>query len=205
MTKGELISACIKLMFDNNEQIDTSIVSDDETYQDRTNNIIESINRAIIRLNQLNKLPFGFKSIDSSKNGENVITIALDDDYIELINIYKYKLNSFDLNPVTNVLYLPFNTVCLPNLNENYVYYLYYKKAPLKLSYSDSDEMEIPLPDYITSIIPYFVKGDLYEEDNANMALLARNMFESYANDLPNPIDALNSKNIIDIFDDWWR
>lgn len=205
MTKGELISACIKLMFDNNEQIDTSIVSDDETYQDRTNNIIESINRAIIRLNQLNKLPFGFKSIDSSKNGENVITIPLDDDYIELINIYKYKLNSFDLNPVTNVLYLPFNTICLPNLNENYVYYLYYKKSPLKLSYSDSDEMEISLPDYITSIIPYFVKGDLYEEDNANMALLARNMFESYANDLPNPIDAINSKNIIDIFDDWWR
>lgn len=205
MTKGELISACIKLMFDNNEQIDTSIVSDDETYQDRTNNIIESINRAIIRLNQLNKLPFGFKSIDSSENGENVITIALDDDYIELINIYKYKLNSFDLNPVTNVLYLPFNTICLPNLKENYVYYLYYKKTPLKLSYLDSDERELSLPDYITSIIPYFVKGDLYEEDNANMALLARNMFESYANDLPNPIDAINSKSIIDIFDDWWR
>ena len=49
-TKGELIAACIKLMFDNDTNIlDPENISDDPEYASRTANIIESINRALTR------------------------------------------------------------------------------------------------------------------------------------------------------------
>ena len=45
MTKGELIVACIKVMFDDTEMLDPETISDNPEYQSRTANIIESINR----------------------------------------------------------------------------------------------------------------------------------------------------------------
>lgn len=51
------------------------------------------------------------------------------------------------------------------------------------------DEEEITngnevIPDYIMRIIPYYVKGDIYEEDGINEAVYARNLFNSLLNDL---------------------
>ena len=48
---------------------------------------------------------------------------------------------------------------------------------PVITSVTD-DATEIPLPDELASIIPYFVKADVYELDEPELATQSRNIFE---------------------------
>lgn len=46
-----------------------------------------------------------------------------------------------------------------------------------------SDDTELTLDPELCMLIPYFIKGDLYEEDNAQLAVVSRNMFEDMVDD----------------------
>lgn len=208
MTKGELISACLKLMFENDEQIDTDVVSNDLNYKYKTNNILESINRAFIRLEQLNKLPMRSIKIDYDESNDDFsqydLNFLTNNELIEIEGIYLLEEKSYTVKSVKKIVYMPNNVIALPSLSKGYKYIIYYKSFPIVLKYTDSDIMELPYPEYICGIIPYFVKGDLYEETNANLALLARNMFESYASDMPNVFTNTKNQEINDVYNDWW-
>lgn len=54
---------------------------------------------------------------------------------------------------------------------------------------SDDTDLKVTcgLSDYILEIVPYFVKGDLYQEDDMGIAQSAFSVFEGYLNDLPTP------------------
>ena len=57
-------------------------------------------------------------------------------------------------------------------------YFLIYKpKLPRIKSYVSND-MELPIPDSIATYIPYFIKGDLYRDDEPGEAAEARNWYE---------------------------
>lgn len=43
-----------------------------------------------------------------------------------------------------------------------------------------SDEAEIDIPDELARLIPYFIKADLYEEEEPSLSLASRNIFEGY-------------------------
>ena len=59
----------------------------------------------------------------------------------------------------------------------NTVTFLYEPRMPVITSVTD-DTTEIPLPDELASIIPYFVKADVYELDEPELATQSRNIFE---------------------------
>lgn len=52
-------------------------------------------------------------------------------------------------------------------------YYPYFNKTI-------DDNAEVDLPDGLARIIPYFVKADLYEDEEPQLAALSRNLFEKY-------------------------
>ena len=62
---------------------------------------------------------------------------------------------------------------------------LYYPKIP-RVSSLTSDEEEIGIPENIASHIPYFIKGDLYRDDEPNEASEARNWYEAAMDEILN-------------------
>ncbi len=206
MTKGELIVACIKLMFDNDdEQLDPEAISEMEEYKDRTANIIESINRGYSRVIALKKMPFYTFTI-TSESPNNVVNgmARYDIDVIGDMTIQKVTLvdNNLALSDVPYKLTTNRDTsrreLQIRQLTGNERYVIQY--LPFRyLQYSDLDTMEIPCPDNINRLLPYFVKGDLYEDSNAQLALLSTNKFESYLNDLPTQQDVV-FKRVKDVY-----
>lgn len=55
---------------------------------------------------------------------------------------------------------------------------LYYPKLP-RVTDLSGDHDELPIPEEIAAFIPYFVKGDLYRDDEPNEASEARNWYEA--------------------------
>ena len=62
---------------------------------------------------------------------------------------------------------------------------LYYPKIP-RVSSLTSDEEELTIPENIASHIPYFIKGDLYRDDEPNEASEARNWYEAAMDEILN-------------------
>lgn len=191
MTKGELITACVKLMFDNDDVvIDPTTVSEESDYASRTVNIIESINRALNRLSLLKKLPSQAYYITNetkciSKNNK-FTRYCLNDLISDYSQIEKISREDIFGNYNSNIsIRNEGKNIVLPTLQKNEQYIVDYQAIPAFLNYEDSDTKEILYDDKIVSIIPYYVKADLYEEDNPNIADYSRNLFEQYAMALP--------------------
>ena len=45
------------------------------------------------------------------------------------------------------------------------------------------NQKELPIDPELSELIPYFIKGELYEEDNPQQASIARNYFEDTVDD----------------------
>lgn len=52
-----------------------------------------------------------------------------------------------------------------------------------RLRNDTSDDAELALDEELCMLIPYFLKGELYGEDNAQEAAIARNLFEDMVDD----------------------
>jgi hypothetical protein len=214
ITKGQLISDCLKLMNENEDQIDAGNVSDNAEFMLRTVNIIESINRALYRANELGKLPkkvlyitydteaeekgyyHSKYSINTLGNGEifKIDSIALlkaNGEYTTHIDVRYEGSDILVLNTLDN----PDNY-----LNANYPeiveekYIVVYTPKIQELSYSDEDTLELDYPNELLRKVPYFVVGELYVEDNPNIAFAYRDMYEAYLNKLPDYEENRNSR-----------
>lgn len=58
-------------------------------------------------------------------------------------------------------------------------YMVVYKPKTIRLKPENKDDEDIYLPENIASLIPYYIKGDLYREDQPNEAGEARNWYEN--------------------------
>ena len=83
--------------------------------------------------------------------------------------------------------------IILPVIREDEYYLLSYKPRMQRLTASSLDSMELDLPDYIAELIPYFIKGELYREDEPNEAGEARNYYEAATEQLMLPKDVRGS------------
>lgn len=52
-----------------------------------------------------------------------------------------------------------------------------------RLAVDASNDIELPIDEELSELIPYFIKGELYEEDNPQQASIARNYFEDTVDD----------------------
>ena len=80
---------------------------------------------------------------------------------------------------------------------------LKYKPTISFLKYDHDDVYEIPYSNKILSHIPYFVKADLIEEDDAQKSVLARNIFEQYVINLPDGDNEGRQSEIRDHYGFW--
>ena len=75
------------------------------------------------------------------------------------------------------------NTTMLIDKREG-TYVVVYHPELERLTPDADDEVEIPLPERIASIMPYYIKGDLYTEDEPGIAASSRNLFESLIDEI---------------------
>lgn len=52
-----------------------------------------------------------------------------------------------------------------------------------RLTKGTDDETILPIDEELSELIPYFIKGELYEEDNPQQASIAKNYFEDTVDD----------------------
>lgn len=226
ITKGQLISDCLKLMFDNEEQINPDNVSNNGDYTLRTINIIESINRGLYVANELNKLP------------KKVFYITFDTEAVEKNHYHsKYNLNDLlssedeSLYKIHRISYLQINgkvttkidiryegellvltSLSDPNdyLSESYPerieekYIIEYLPMIKELTYLDSDSKVIPYPDNIVRKLPYYVAGELLVEENPNMAMAYKDMYEGFLLRLPSEQD-IQKPNIVNHYSNLFK
>lgn len=173
MTVGEIKIASLKLMFDvGEEQVfasDIETLMQDSNYSSRLILMNESIDRAIDKI------------LLSNAIDDKVVTVALQsglvclkeqiNDFYELVSLLKEnngvleKVNDYEMVGADYVI-----------LKESGTYVVQYKHRPLSVT---SDEQEVDVQEDLARIIPYFVKADLFEEDNPSMAFASRNIFEN--------------------------
>ena len=229
-TKGELITACIKLMYDNTDRyIDPDNVSfagesaddistkvESAEYAHRTANIIEAINRAFYRIYSYGKLPY--RELVIGKADEPAIAG-------KLFSTYNLKSLASDLGRVIKILYVDNRTgnvtndipvtylangkVVLPTIykdiaNKDGYYSITYEGRVKEIKYTDPDTLDLTTYGYteeMLNYIPYSVKADLYEEDNPEMAYASRNLFETYIQGLPdNESDIYDVENVLNVW-----
>lgn len=233
-TKGELVTACIKLMFDNGEAyIDPTNVSftlqDGETtptgsdieaaeYAHRTANIIEAINRAFYRIYSYGKIPNNEMVIGTAEEplsaGKLFSTYNLNsiaNDFGRVVKLAYVDNNTGIYNYNIPITYLAGGKVVLPTIyqvtlgyNKNGYYSLLYERKVKELKYDDADTLDLTTYGYtedMLAYIPYFVKADLYEEDNPQMAQASRNIFEAFIQGLPsNDTDTYNVEDVMNVW-----
>lgn len=183
MTYADIKIAALKLMNASyNELVAVNIADyyDDSSLNDYLYKMNESINRCFDRLLSDNLAPQAIVEFDEE---DYIIT---HDDYFYYMDLTQIT----DLFRLDRVIYT--NTGSIePNhdfLLEGDTLVLSYRTGTYKLEYTkvmpyiddtvaDSDTCD--LPNEILRLIPYWIKGELYEEEDANLAMAAMNVFEA--------------------------
>ena len=185
MKLGEIKLEALRIMNINNDSVLTldkiSTYSSEAKYARFLNNMTNSINRAIDIINYKKIIPE--KSIEMSKMDikegkiNNRYSLLSLKDFVSVSRIiyedskycYREKV-PFERegnNLVITNKYLPESLILLYNPKVN----------GISESSSDNDEI-VDLPDELARLIPYFIKFDLYQEDEPNIAVAAKSVFE---------------------------
>lgn len=187
MKIGDIKIEAIKLMFTNygfDMGIeDLSKMLADENYSSYIVNMNGSIARALDRIENACVLPLKRKEItlaDCDAGSHNSIfdTAKIDDLFVIDRVTAEYGKGSycgnigFELEG--DILILPYA--------EKYTILYYPTIKTIDNSVQDSDDIWIP--DKIARLIPYFIKGELYQEEEPSLAADARNLFEASLDDL---------------------
>lgn len=210
MTIGQIKIEALKLMFANyaedisSADEDIDVLMSNESYASYLQNMNGSIHRAVQEMYTKNKVPtsayylngvygttddYGFERF----NLESLISdfgkfVRLDKEYYgEYFVNYPHRMES-------NILLLP------SHRQGNYIV-RYYPRLDYIERGADNDT-ELNIPEYLASIIPYFIKGDLYQDDEPNLASEARNWFEQMLAEY-NCDDGASRTSVDDIYRMW--
>lgn len=184
MLLGNVKLEALRLMFINTDKTmsveNLPDLYNDSVYAMYLTNMTGSINRAIDRIVSAKVLPMKYKVLtkaDGQDLGDRTI-FNLDkkiDDFYDLVSIDMLSNNKYAEN-------IPFvqmtNTEIILKVEDGTQILIIYNP---KIAHIDGlqDSATLDLTDEISSLIPYYIKSDLYQEDNASLANDARNKFES--------------------------
>lgn len=204
MKLGDIKAEALRLMFvnfsTNISAVNITQLLNDETYASYLVNMNGSINRGLERVAGVGKL--GIKYFDLPNDNKDVngnivegitaLRYAIHYDLSKLLNDYYfieriiYEDDRFDCKYDRNICYeLEGKILILPKLRTNNEHYrlLYNPSAPYitkksvnGVGFDETDEL--PIPERIARLLPYYIKGELYEEEEPSAASNARNIFE---------------------------
>jgi hypothetical protein len=83
--------------------------------------------------------------------------------------------------------------ITLPNSSDGEYTVLYYPKIKT-VNETVGDTAELWIPDHIARLIPLYIKGDLYQEEEPNLAADARNTFEASLDDLKSTVQSKQNR-----------
>lgn len=185
MTVADLKIACLKALNASYEELTATNIADyygDENLSPYLYAMPESINRCFDRLSMDQVSP-------KVKVLESTLTHTHDTNtYYTIIDLT--QITDYDrLDRVTYMSALGEYTGNCPFILEEDTLYLdyevdgvytliYYKELPY-LTSTTLDTATLDVPDKLLRLIPYFVKSELYEEDQPQLAVHARNLFEA--------------------------
>lgn len=186
MKLGDIKIEAMKLMFVN-YNIDFQIeqleqLAQDENYGSYLVNMPGAINRCFSSLEEKGVLPvkpYVLSPSEALASGSflrfdlasliddffDIERVVYENDNGEYIGDYEYRREG--------------NVIVLANIGEGERYTVLYKPKLERITASTENTYEIPIPDNIASHIPYFIKGDLYRDDEPNEASEARNWYEA--------------------------
>lgn len=185
MKLGELKIEALKLMFanENNDLVieELSTLGLDENYANYLVNMPGAINRCFASIETKNVLPiksYTLTASDGLASGSftRFDLSALIPDFREVerlvcegngeyIGDYEYRREG--------------NTIVIKDFETEERYEVLYRPSITRITALTADDTDIDIPDYIASHIPYFIKGDLYRDDEPNEASEARNWYEA--------------------------
>lgn len=185
MILGEIKIEALKLMFVNYNidlvisELDT--IGLDENYGSYLVNMPGAINRCFASIEEKGVLPIKTYTLTAS-NGvasgsftrfdlSTLINDFLDIERLvcegngEYIGDYEYQREG--------------DTIVIKDFDSEDTYKVLYHPAITRITALTDNNTEIDIPDNIASHIAYFIKGDLYRDDEPNEASEARNWFEA--------------------------
>lgn len=227
MKLGEIKIEALKLMFANgpdlltisnrdnqdsytepgNAALDLIEAAADPQYADYLNNINGSINRCFSILESRHVLPTKRYTLvngsdELKRNMEFDLSEIPDLDDIQRVVIQRgtiYDSNA-DYKTEGNFLIIP-----LVMMGDS-IRLIYYPRIE-RLSQTADDNQEIKIPDKIACLIPYYVKFDLFREDDEREANTALNQFENalaYITEMQGTHQGAVDSDYGMIFNGWW-
>lgn len=184
MKLAELKLEALRIMNINNDmELDSDnyqAILSEKRYAKYLNNMFNSINRAIDIINHRRILPQKTISMDKILTKSNYLNNRYDLSKIEDFlseNRIIYEDNTSYLERV--VFSKEGNLIVVPSkYSPESLILLYYSKIPvIKETLQDSEEIPY-LSNELARIIPYYIKYDLYQEDEPSLALNAKNSFD---------------------------
>ena len=189
MKIGEIKVEALKLMFasyDHDFSVsDLSYMKGGEAYRDYLINMPGSINRAFGVLERRGVLPpkshvitGDASTYDGVKvNMKEAVADFLDVDRVSFKSVYGEYYPSYPYSREGD-------TIMLSQLHTGDTYTVFYRPKIERVSDATEDTDEVQLPDRIAELIPYFIKSELYREEDAEEATRARNLFDQGINEL---------------------
>lgn len=186
MTLNDIKKAALALMFTNysDDLSDENVDSlSSEEYTQYLVNMNASINRALGRIESAGVLPLKTQEITTATTGTvsgNFARYDLSTLASEFKSISRIAKETASGEYISSVKYhVEGTTLVVAPLDTGDKYIVIYHWRPNRVSITAGSYTAVDVPDNIAEIIPYYIKADLYEEDEPNLALQARNIFES--------------------------
>lgn len=204
MTLGEIKIETLKLMFTNLDHdiaVDTLEMNKlDENYRAYLINMPGAINRCFSSLEEKRVLPSRSKLLNFTDGLASGLYWRYDlnkiSDFFDIERIVRQSDNGdydgdYEWRREANMLVFKRDwwwhrepDMLEPVRKEDATYTLIYKPRLNRITSSTSNDTELGIPDYIASYIPYFLKGELYRDDEPNEASEARNWYEQAMEEL---------------------
>lgn len=192
MKLGEIKLEALKLMFCNDDEDiaaeDLEHLTDADAYGAFLINMWGSINRCFSNMENKCVLPLKSVTLLPSMGMGGLCRMRFDlrrvcPDFLTLERvIHEDREGGYN----GHVAYwIEGDTLVLPPIDESLEEYrLLYHPRIKRLQAYDPDDTEIDIPDHIAAYIPYFIKGELYREDEPSEAAEARNFYEAGMSEL---------------------
>lgn len=192
MKLGEIKLEALKLMFCNGDEDiaaeDLEKLMDADAYGAFLINMWGSINRCFADFENKGVLPLRCMIVDPSLGETGLCGIrfnlmALCPDFLAIERVIHEEIEGGYNGH--GAYRMEGDTLVLPPIDkETEEYRLLYHPRLQRLRPYDPDTTEIPIPDHIAAYIPYFIKSELYREDEPSEAAEARNFYEAGMSEL---------------------
>lgn len=191
MKLGEIKTEALKLMFAAYDRdlglMDTEDLRADSAFRDYLYNMPPAINRAFSVIENRGVLR---ELVTEYSPSGGVIAVP---EHIEAesgklggeLTHISYKAYSCPI-PFGDYIGKADGNVLLPSIVASERYLAHYAPRICRITSVTPDEVDIPIPDSIASLIPYYVKGELYREEDASEADVARAWFTAGLNEIVN-------------------